>query len=239
MAGSFGQAAAFSFNGNKIITTSGGGMLVSHDKAIAKRARFFATQARNKAPYYQHTEIGFNYRMSNILAAIGRGQLEVLPKRVAARRHNFEFYQTALGDLPGVEFMPEASFGRSTRWLTCLTIDPEEFGATTKDVRLALERRNIEARPVWKPMHLQPVFKDCRVRGGGVSKRLFEKGLCLPSGSALTVADLARVCAVVRKTHEATMRTAIAYQVMGGKRPSRAAVGKREMPKAASSTSVD
>jgi dTDP-4-amino-4,6-dideoxygalactose transaminase len=225
-AGSFGAAAAFSFNGNKILTTSGGGMLVSHDNAIAKKARFLATQARNKAPHYQHTVIGFNYRMSNILAAIGRGQLEVLPQRVAARRHNFAYYQQALGDLPGIEFMPEASFGRGTRWLTCVTIDPEEFGATSKDVRLALERRNIEARPVWKPMHLQPVFKGCRVRGGGVSKRLFGKGLCLPSGSALTEDDLALICGVVRKAPEAAMRSCVAYQVMGGKRPRRAVVSK-------------
>ena len=232
-AGSFGQAAAFSFNGNKILTTSGGGMLVSHDRAIIKKARFLATQARDRAPHYQHSEIGFNYRMSNILAAIGRGQLEVLPQRVAARRHNFEFYRQALGGLPGIEFMPEAGFGRGTRWLTCLTIDPEEFGATSKDVRLALERRNIEARPVWKPMHLQPVFKDCRVRGGGVAKRLFAKGLCLPSGSALTEDDLARICAVVRKAHEAAVRSCVAYQVMGGKRPSRAVVSKPDKPKVA------
>jgi pyridoxal phosphate-dependent aminotransferase EpsN len=236
-AGSFGAAAAFSFNGNKILTTAGGGMLVSHDRAIIKKARFLATQARDRAPHYQHSEIGFNYRMSNILAAIGRGQLEVLPQHIAARRHNFEFYQQALGGLPGIEFMPEAGFGRSTRWLTCLMIDPEEFGATSKDVRLALERRNIEARPVWKPMHLQPVFKDSRVRGGGVSKRLFAKGLCLPSGSALTEEDLARICAVVRKVHEAAVRPCVAYQVMGGKRPSRAAVSKPNLPKAASTTS--
>ena len=198
-AGSFGAAAVFSFNGNKIITTGGGGMLVSHDKAIVEKARFLATQARDSAPHYQHSEIGFNYRMSNVLAAIGRGQLQVLTQRIAARRRNFEFYQQALGDLPGIEFMPEAPFGRSARWLTCLTIDPEVFGATREDVRLALDKENIEARPVWKPMHLQPVFKGCRVRGGGVSERLFENGLCLPSGSALTEQDLGRVCEVVRK----------------------------------------
>ena len=197
--GSFGKAAVFSFNGNKIITTAGGGMLVSHDKAITDKARFLATQSRDPAPHYQHSEIGFNYRMSNVLAAIGRGQLPVLPERIAARRRNFEFYQRALGELPGVEFMPEAPFGRCTRWLTCLTIDPKAFGATRDDVRLALERENIEARPLWKPMHLQPVFKGCRARGGGVSERLFENGLCLPSGSALAEEDLARVCAVVKR----------------------------------------
>jgi dTDP-4-amino-4,6-dideoxygalactose transaminase len=208
-AGSFGRAAAFSFNGNKIITTGGGGMLVSHDKAITDRARFLATQARDQAPYYQHSEIGFNYRMSNVLAAIGRGQLTVLSKRVTARRRNFEFYQHALGDLPGIEFMPEAPYGRCTRWLTCLTMEkakaeakvkPGSTSTLTSTLIQALEAENIEARPLWKPMHLQPVFKDCRVRGGGVSERLFENGVCLPSGSALTVEDLGRVCAVVKRT---------------------------------------
>ncbi|MFO7676546.1 MAG: DegT/DnrJ/EryC1/StrS family aminotransferase, partial [bacterium] len=156
-AGSFGKAAAFSFNGNKVITTSGGGMLVSHDRALVEKARFLATQARDEAPHYQHSEIGFNYRMSNILAAIGRAQLRVLAERLAARRRNFDYYRRALGDLPGIGWMPEAPYGRSTRWLTCLTIDPEACGATREDVRLALERQNIEARPLWKPMHLQPV----------------------------------------------------------------------------------
>jgi pyridoxal phosphate-dependent aminotransferase EpsN len=222
MAGSFGAAAAFSFNGNKIITTAGGGMLVSHDKSIVDKARFLATQARDKAPYYQHSEIGFNYRMSNVLAAIGRGQLTVLQERIAARRRNFEYYQQALGDLPGIEFMPEASYGRCTRWLTCLTVGADKVKAEvepdtrrrTKDeerstknearprssvlsLLKALEAENIEARPLWKPMHLQPVFKDCRVRGGAVSERLFENGLCLPSGSALTEKDLERICTVV------------------------------------------
>jgi pyridoxal phosphate-dependent aminotransferase EpsN len=211
LAGSFGRAAAFSFNGNKVITTAGGGMLVSHDKTIIDKAHFLATQARDKAPYYQHSEIGFNYRMSNILAAIGRGQLTVLQERVAARRRNSEYYQNTLGDLPGIEFMPEAPYGRCTRWLTCLTLDRQTGGAgrgTKNDGRprssvlgllKALEAENIEARPLWKPMHLQPVFKGCRVRGGGVSERLFENGLCLPSGSALTEEDLSRVCAVVKR----------------------------------------
>jgi dTDP-4-amino-4,6-dideoxygalactose transaminase len=219
-AGSFGVAAAFSFNGNKIITTSGGGMLVSHDRSIVEKARFLATQAREPAPHYQHSEIGFNYRMSNVLAAIGRGQLTVLPRRVAARRRNFEFYRSALGSLPGIEFMPEADFGRVTRWLTCLTVDTAGFRATREDVRLALEKENIEARPVWKPMHLQPVFAGCRVRGGSVSERLFETGLCLPSGSALTECDMERICAAVRKVHEATAGSHVAPQPMSEKRPS-------------------
>ena len=183
-------------------------MLVSHDKAIIDKARFLATQARDPAPHYQHSEIGFNYRMSNILAAIGRGQLTVLSERVAAHRRNFEFYRQALGDLPGIEFMPEAPFGRCTRWLTCLTIGkakvkakvkPDSTSTLISTLIRSLEAEDIEARPLWKPMHLQPVFKDCRIRGGGVSELLFENGICLPSGSALTEEDLARICTVVRQ----------------------------------------
>lgn len=203
-AGSFGAAAALSFNGNKVITSAGGGMLVSRDQAVVDKARFLATQAKDPAPHYQHSEIGFNYRMSNVLAAIGRGQLCVLAERIAARRRNFEFYRQALGELPGIEFMPEAPYGRCTRWLTCLTIDPKLYGATREDVRLALEKENIESRPVWKPMHLQPAFAGCRFRGGGVSERLFENGLCLPSGSALIEEDLERICTVVRHVRRKT-----------------------------------
>ncbi len=198
-AGSFGRAAAFSFNGNKIITTSGGGMLVSSDEALIKRARFLATQARDPAPHYQHSAIGYNYRMSNVLAAIGRGQLTVLADRVSARRANFDAYAAALGDMPGLEFMPEAPYGRCTRWLTCLTIDSSAFGATREDVRLALEAEDIESRPIWKPMHLQPVFASYRAAGGAVSEQLFERGLCLPSGSNLDAADRERVIAIVRR----------------------------------------
>ncbi len=199
MAGSFGRCGALSFNGNKIITTSGGGMLLSNDAELVRRARFLATQARDQAPHYQHSEIGFNYRMSNVLAALGRGQLETLPERVAARRATFDAYRSALGDLPGVGFMPEAVWGVPNRWLTCITLDPESFGATRETVRLALEAEDIEARPVWKPMHLQPVFEGCRVIGGGVSEGIFETGLCLPSGSSLSDEDRARVVAVVRR----------------------------------------
>jgi len=197
-AGGFGRCGVFSFNGNKIITTSGGGMLVSDDEELVARARYLATQARDPAPHYQHSAIGYNYRMSNVLAAIGRGQLRVLEDRVEARRTNFDHYREALGDLPGVEFMPEAPYGRCTRWLTCLTIDPGPSGVTREDVRLALEAEDIEARPVWKPMHLQPVFKGCRVRGGAVASRLFDLGLCLPSGSSLTVDDRERVIGIFR-----------------------------------------
>jgi len=196
--GTFGTLGAFSFNGNKIITTSGGGMLVSEDKKLIDHARKLATQARDPAPHYQHSEIGYNYRLSNVCAGIGRGQLRVLEDRVAARRRNFDYYYRALSDVPGIEFMPEAPWGRHTRWLTCLTIDPEKFGATREDVRLALESANIESRPVWKPMHLQPVFSQYEAVGGSVAEDLFNRGLCLPSGSNLTEADLERVVDIVR-----------------------------------------
>jgi len=198
-AGSLGKIGVFSFNGNKIITTSGGGMLVSDDLDLVERARFLATQSRDPAPHYEHSVIGYNYRMSNISAAIGRGQLRVLDDRVQARRANFEAYQTGLGDLPGLEFMPEAEFGMSNRWLTCCTIDPTKSGGVTREmIRLALEDEDVEARPVWKPMHLQPVFHDCRVIGGAVAERLFEYGLCLPSGSNLSVRDRERVISIIR-----------------------------------------
>ena len=200
-AGALGAMGVFSFNGNKIITTSGGGMLVSNSKAWMDRARYLATQARDPAPHYQHSTIGYNYRMSNLLAAVGRAQLRVLDERVAARRAVFERYFEALGELPGVHFMPEAPYGKGTRWLTCLTIDPKEFGASREQVRLALEAENIEARPVWKPMHMQPVFEDCRVVGGSVAEKLFEDGLCLPSGSNLSVAEQTRVIEIVRGLH--------------------------------------
>ena len=197
-AGSFGRLAVFSFNGNKIITTSGGGMLVSDDEKLINRARFLATQARDPAAHYQHSELGYNYRLSNVLAGIGRGQLQSLDLRVEARRRVFACYEAALGQLPGVTFMPEAAFGRSTRWLTCFTIDPEKAGVDREQVRLALEAENIEARPVWKPLHLQPVFDGCEVIGGKVAERLFDQGLCLPSGSAMKDEDLERVIATVR-----------------------------------------
>ena len=197
-AGSFGVMAAFSFNGNKIITTSGGGMFVSSDRSLVDRARHLATQARDPAPHYQHSMIGYNYRMSNLLAAVGRGQLRVLRDRVARKRGIFHFYRDALGDLPGISFMPIAGNGEPNYWLTCILVDPARFGATREDIRLALEKENIESRPLWKPMHLQPVFKDCRVRGGSVSEGIFRDGLCLPSGTALTGAELERIAGIVR-----------------------------------------
>jgi dTDP-4-amino-4,6-dideoxygalactose transaminase len=199
-AGSFGELSVFSFNGNKIITTSGGGMLVSNRQDWIDRARFLANQARDPFPHYEHSTIGYNYRLSNLLAAVGRGQLARLPDRVSRRRAINAFYRSALSDLPGLEFMPEASYGRSNCWLTCLTVDPAEFGATTNDIRLHLAADNVEARNVWKPMHLQPVFRDLPIRGGSVSDHLFDRGLCLPSGSNLSDADLDRIVARLRST---------------------------------------
>lgn len=197
--GVFGRCGAFSFNGNKIITTSGGGMLVSHDPALIAHVRKLASQAREPAPHYEHGEVGYNYRLSNVLAAIGRAQLTRLEARVAARRANFAFYREALGDLPGIAFMPEAPWGRHTRWLTTLTVDPGAFGASREDLRLALEAENIEARPLWKPMHCQPVFTGCERVGGDVAESLFREGLCLPSGSNLSDPDRERVAAIVRR----------------------------------------
>ncbi|RKH21305.1 aminotransferase class I/II-fold pyridoxal phosphate-dependent enzyme [Corallococcus sp. CA041A] len=196
--GTVGRVGIYSFNGNKILTTSGGGMLVSADGELVQHALKLATQARDTAPHYQHSEVGYNYRMSNVLAAIGRGQLHVLEDRVAARRANHAFYAEAFRDLPGIQFMPEAPWGRHTRWLTTITIDPEAFGADREAVRTALERENIEARPVWKPMHLQPVFANFERRRGSVAEDLFRHGLCLPSGSNLTRRELERVVEAVQ-----------------------------------------
>lgn len=196
--GSYGSCSIHSFNGNKIITTSGGGMLVSNDRAMIDKARFWSTQARDPAPHYEHSEVGYNYRLSNLLAAIGRGQLQVLDQRVEARRRNFQYYAKALGGLPGLAFMPEAPYGRCTRWLTCMTVDRKVAGTDRERLRLALAEQNIEARPVWKPMHLQPLFRDCPTYGGAVSQRLFEEGLCLPSGSNLTTTHLDQVIDIIR-----------------------------------------
>ncbi|MCA9230921.1 MAG: ATP-grasp domain-containing protein [Planctomycetales bacterium] len=198
-AGTLGDIGCFSFNGNKIITTSGGGMLVTNRKEWADRARHLACQAKEPTAYYEHSEVGYNYRLSNLLAAIGRAQLEVLEKFVEQRRANYHSYKQALAGVPGISFMPEILEGRSSRWLTCITIDPEQFGATREEVRLALEAENIESRPVWKPMHLQPIYRDCRVRGGGVAEQLFQTGLCLPSGSNLSHDELLRTANVIRK----------------------------------------
>lgn len=197
--GSFGRVGAWSFNGNKIITTSGGGMLATDDADLAGLARKLATQARDPAPHYQHSQIGYNYRLSNLLAAVGRGQLRVLDDRVATRRAHFEAYRAALGDLPGVRFMPDAPWGRHTRWLTTMTIDPALAGIDRTRVSERLDRAGIESRPVWKPMHLQPIFASAERVGGEVAAGLFQDGLCLPSGSNLTAAQRDRVIAAFRE----------------------------------------
>lgn len=195
--GVFGQSGIFSFNGNKIITTSGGGMLVSNDDRLIRHARKLATQARESVPYYEHTEIGYNYRMSNLLAAVGRAQLRTLEQRVHKRRWIFERYRQHLCDLPGISFMPEAPWGQSTRWLSVILIDEHLAGVSPETVRRALEAEHIEARPVWKPLHLQPAFRGCEVVGGAVAEDLFQRGLCLPSGTGMTGADIERVSAVI------------------------------------------
>jgi dTDP-4-amino-4,6-dideoxygalactose transaminase len=198
--GTFGEMAILSFNGNKIITTSGGGAIVSKNPDYIKKATFLATQARDPAPHYQHSQIGYNYRMSNICAAIGRGQMEVLPERIEQRRKNFEFYKTALKDFSGIAFVEEPGGYFSNRWLTTILVDPKENGGITReDIRLALLEDNIESRPLWKPMHLQPVFKGFPYYGGTVSEKLFENGLCLPSGSNLSEEDLGRVAERIEK----------------------------------------
>ncbi len=200
--GSFGRIGVFSFNGNKIITTSGGGMLVANDPAVVERARKLATQARERAAHYEHIEIGFNYRMSNVLAGIGRGQLRVLEQRVAQRRQVFETYRKALADVPGLQWMPEPQGFRSTRWLTCFTLAGAGASQRRNLVLRALERHSIEARPVWKPMHQQPLFRSAEYfghEGGDVSADLFEAGICLPSGSNLTSEQQSRVIEQLRR----------------------------------------
>lgn len=197
-AGTFGDVAAFSFNGNKIITTTGGGMLVSrHDEWIAK-ARFWATQARDAGVAYTHSEIGYNYRLSNVLAGIGRGQLQVLDCRVHQRRAVAFRYQHALRDLPGITLMPQASWGLHTNWLSCFLIDEERFGCTRDRLIAHLDAAGVEARPVWKPMHLQPLYERCARYGGDVATELFERGICLPSSSNLTPEDQLRVIESIR-----------------------------------------
>ena len=192
-AGTFGVMNVLSFNGNKIITTSGGGMLLSDEATWTDRARFLATQAREPAPHYQHEHVGYNYRLSNLLAAVGRGQLSALDDRVAARRDNFAYYSQALGGLEGVTMMPIDPRGEPNCWLSCLTLDAEAFGCDREAIRTHLASHDIESRPLWKPMHLQPVFNKARRVGGEVSETLFAKGLCLPSGSALTPSQRERV----------------------------------------------
>jgi dTDP-4-amino-4,6-dideoxygalactose transaminase len=204
--GSFGVLSVYSFNGNKIITTSGGGMLVSQDAQLMARARKLSTQARDPAAHYEHTELGFNYRMSNVLAGIGRGQLKVLTQRVAQRRHVFERYAQALADLPQIAWMPEPEGYHSTRWLTCFTLRGERAAQRRDGLLRALERHSIEARPVWKPMHLQPLYRDAtyfsHAPGADVAAQLFEAGVCLPSGSNMTDEQIERVIDQLRRAME-------------------------------------
>ncbi len=194
--GTFGELGVFSFNGNKIITTSGGGALVSNEPKYIKQATFLATQARDEAPHYQHSQIGYNYRMSNIVAGIGRGQMEVLDDRVAARRYNFDFYKKELAEFSNISFVEEPEGFFANRWLTTILTDSFE---TRERIRLALEKENIESRPLWKPMHLQPVFHEFPSYVDGTSEDLFQRGLCLPSGSNLSEEDLYAVVTVVKK----------------------------------------
>lgn len=192
--GGFSEIGILSFNGNKLITTSGGGALISNTEVYVKKARFLATQARDAAPHYQHSHIGFNYRMSNVCAGIGRGQMEVVAERVKQRRANFDFYVKTFAAVEGFSFLSEPEGSFSNRWLTTVIIDPAKTGGITReDIRIALEKENIECRPLWKPMHLQPVFNQSRQFTNGVSESLFNDGLCLPSGSNLTESDLTRV----------------------------------------------
>ncbi len=196
--GTFGVMGALSFNGNKIITTSGGGALVSENEGYIKNTRFLSTQARDAAPHYQHSKIGYNYRMSNIVAGIGRGQLEVLNLRVQQRRANNQFYRNLLGSLEGITFLTESNGTFSNYWLTAMLIDPK-IGISREDVRLGLEADNIESRPLWKPMHLQPVFSGAPAYTSGFSEKAFEQGLCLPSGSNLTDVEKERIASQLKR----------------------------------------
>jgi dTDP-4-amino-4,6-dideoxygalactose transaminase len=199
MCGTFGDIAALSFNGNKIITTSGGGALVAKNAEIVEKARFLSTQARDAAPHYEHSHIGYNYRMSNICAGIGRGQMEVLQDRVERRRAIYNWYRREMEGMPGISFVAEPEGFYSNRWLTTVLIDPGKTGGMTREtLRLALDAQNIESRPLWKPMHMQPIFEKYPYFGNGVSEKLFENGLCLPSGSNLEEKDLVRIKAVLQ-----------------------------------------
>ena len=196
--GSFGDFGILSFNGNKIITTSGGGAILSNNLNALKKARFLATQAKDNAPHYEHSEMGYNYRMSNIAAAIGVGQLKVLVERIAARRENHQFYSDLLKDIHGIQFLQEPVGYFSNRWLSCIVIDAEKVGVTPETLRLHLKKENIESRPLWKPMHLQPLFKSSSYVGANIAEKLFKTGLCLPSGSNLTLNEKERIASQLK-----------------------------------------
>ena len=193
--GTFGKFGVFSFNGNKIITTSGGGMLVSDNEEKIQRVRFWSTQSRDKAKHYQHSEIGYNYRMSNIVAGIGRGQLKVLDKRIDKKKYIFEFYKRELGQLEGVDFMPINDWNEPNYWLSCIMLNGK---VKPLDIMVKLEKENIETRPIWKPMHLQPFFAKYDYIGGDVSENLFENGVCLPSDTKMTDEDISRICEIIK-----------------------------------------
>lgn len=210
--GTFGDYGIYSFNGNKIITTSGGGMLVSNDVAGVEKVRFWASQARDQARHYQHSRVGYNYRLSNILAGIGRGQMKVLDERIDRRRAIFDRYFEALANIPGILFMPEASFGHSTHWLTALTVDPQLWGGTIADIIDALGKEDIESRPVWKPLHLQPLYNRCLYyphSSESIADKIFARGICLPSGSSLSESDQDRVIQVVQGCLLGKMQAAV------------------------------
>lgn len=198
-AGNGADASIYSFNGNKIITSSGGGILASTNKKWIDNARFLATQARESVSYYEHKEVGFNYRLSNVCAAILCGQLEVIEERVKRKREIYHFYKRSLQDLPGIEFMPFANYGKSNAWLSVVLIDKEKSNTSNEKIRLALEEKNIESRHLWKPMHMQPVFKNCKIVEGDVAENLFAKGLCLPSGTSMTENDLVFVVDAIKE----------------------------------------
>ncbi len=198
-AGSFGLMSVLSFNGNKIITTSGGGALVSNDPVLVEKSRFLATQARDPAPHYQHSHIGYNYRMSNICAGIGRGQMEVLDEWISRRQNNHLYYKQQFEGLEAIDFQQISDGFVSNRWLTTVIVDPAKSGGITREyIRLALEKENIESRPLWKPLHLQPIFAAYPYYGNGTAEKLFENGLCLPSGSNLTISQLERICSIIK-----------------------------------------
>jgi dTDP-4-amino-4,6-dideoxygalactose transaminase len=198
--GTFGDIGILSFNGNKILTTSGGGMLVSDNKEFAEKAKFLSTQARENAPHYEHNHIGYNYRMSNILAGIGRGQLIVLEDRVKRKREIFEAYRSGLSQMEGVEFQPELAGSKGNRWLTAMVIEPEKAGTDREKIRMELLKYNIESRPLWKPMHMQPVFKECANYSGGTSEKMFNDGLCLPSDTKITDAEINEIVQIILGT---------------------------------------
>jgi pyridoxal phosphate-dependent aminotransferase EpsN len=198
-AGTMGDVGVYSFNGNKIITTTGGGMLVARRLDWVEKARFWSTQARDPGIAYEHSEMGYNYRLSNVLAGIGRGQLEVLDLRVRQRRAIAFRYREAFADLPGISLMPQAPYGLHTNWLSCFLIDEEKSGCSRDELIRGLDEADIESRPVWKPMHMQPLYAGCKCYGGAVAEDLFRRGICLPSSSSLTVEEQQYVVDEVRK----------------------------------------